>query len=151
MDQKLTAIAPAFGRVGGKLRLVRRLISEQGKSHEHIAHSGIGRHRGIWCIRCVEQRAAMPAASLEQSAAGLGTVSVVRHRGRLHRVYPRPRLYVTPGVYGHPRYGYVGEPLPAQLYSPTPPRFEDPGYAYHSNISGCATDLGYGRWEPCDK
>ena|ERR1700730_6789964 len=94
---------------------------------------------------------AMPAASLEQSAAGLGTISVVRHRGRLHRVYPRPRLYVTPGVYGHPRYGYVGEPLPAQLYYPTSRGFEDPGYAYHSNISGCATDLGYGRWESCDK
>jgi hypothetical protein len=95
---------------------------------------------------------AMPAAALEQSAAGLGTVSAVRHRGgRLHRTYPRPRLYVTPGVYGHSRYGYVGEPLPAQLYYPTSRGFEDPGYAYHSNISGCATDLGYGRWESCDQ
>ena len=96
---------------------------------------------------------ALPAAALEQSAAGLGTVSVVRHRARPHRVYlgPRPRLYVTPGVYGYPRYGYVGEPLPAQLYYPSSRGFEDPGYAYHSNISGCATDLGYGRWESCDK
>ena len=95
---------------------------------------------------------AMPAAALEQSAAGLGTVSVVRHRGHPHRAYravPRPRLYVTPGVYGYP--GYVGEPLPAQLYYPTARGFEDPGYAYHSNISGCATDLGYGRWESCDQ
>jgi hypothetical protein len=95
---------------------------------------------------------AMPAAALEQSAAGLGTVSVVRHRGRVHRAYravPRPRLYVTPGVYGYP--GYLGEPLPAQLYYPTARGFEDPGYAYHSNISGCATDLGYGRWESCDQ
>ena len=29
--------------------------------------------------------------------------------------------------------------------------FEDPGYAYHGNINGCAEDLGYGRWESCDK
>jgi hypothetical protein len=29
--------------------------------------------------------------------------------------------------------------------------FEDPGYAYHGNINGCAEDLGYGRWEPCDR
>ena len=28
--------------------------------------------------------------------------------------------------------------------------FRDPGYAYHGNIPGCASDLGYGRWEPCD-
>jgi hypothetical protein len=96
---------------------------------------------------------ALPAAALEQIAAGLGTVSVVRHHGRLHRVYrgPRPRIYVTPGVYGYPRYGNVGEPLPAQLYYPSARGFEDPGYAYHSNLSGCATDLGYGRWESCDQ
>jgi hypothetical protein len=29
--------------------------------------------------------------------------------------------------------------------------FEDPGFAYHGNINGCAVDLGYGRWESCDK
>jgi hypothetical protein len=97
---------------------------------------------------------AMPAAALTQTAAQLGTVSVVRHRGHAHRIYrgyPRPRLYVTPGVYGYPAYGYVGEPLWAQLYYPTARGFEDPGYAYHGNLSGCAVDLGYGRWESCDK
>jgi hypothetical protein len=95
---------------------------------------------------------AMPAASLEQSAAGLGTLSVVRHRGHPHRAYrvvARPRLYVTPGPYGYS--GYAGEPLPAQIYYPTARGFADPGYAYHSNLSGCATDLGYGRWESCDQ
>ncbi len=95
---------------------------------------------------------AMPAASLERGAAGLGTISVVRHRGRTHRAYrpvPRPRFYVTPGAYGYP--GYAGAPLPAQLYYPNARGFEDPGYAYHGNISGCATDLGYGRWESCDQ
>jgi len=94
---------------------------------------------------------AMPAAALEQGAAQLGAVSAVSHRGHAHRTsrgYPRPRLYVTPG-YGYP--GYVGEPLPAQIYYPTARGFEDPGYAYHGNISGCATDLGYGRWESCDQ
>jgi hypothetical protein len=95
---------------------------------------------------------AMPAAALEQGAAQLGAVSVVRHRAnahRTHRGYSRPRLYVTPGVYGSP--AYMGEPLPAQIYYPTARGFEDPGYAYHGNISGCATDLGYGRWESCDQ
>jgi hypothetical protein len=97
---------------------------------------------------------AMPAAALEQGAAGLDMVSAARHRGRPHRAYrmaPRPRFYVTPGVYGYPSYGYVGQSLPAQLYYPTARGFEDPGYAYHGNISGCATDLGYGRWESCDQ
>jgi hypothetical protein len=28
--------------------------------------------------------------------------------------------------------------------------FHDPGYAYHGNINGCAVDLGYGRYEPCN-
>jgi hypothetical protein len=92
---------------------------------------------------------AMPRAALDQGASSLNSVSTVRHRPRHHRGYARPRLYVTPGVYGYP--GYVGEPLPAQIYYPTARGFEDPGYAYHSNLSGCATDLGYGRWESCDQ
>ena len=25
-----------------------------------------------------------------------------------------------------------------------------PGFAYHGNVNGCAEDLGYGRWEPCN-
>ena len=104
-------------------------------------------------VRSLEGRAASADhANGSESAAALGTLGTVRHRGTPHRVYrtvARPRLYVTPGVYGYPR--YVGEPLPAQIYYPTARGFEDPGYAYHSNISGCATDLGYGRWESCDK
>jgi len=97
---------------------------------------------------------AMPVASLQQGTAGLGAVSVVDYRGhayRPYRGYPRPRLYVRPGFTGYPSYGYYGAPLPAQVYYPTGPGFEDPGYAYHGNLSGCATDLGYGRWESCDK
>jgi len=26
----------------------------------------------------------------------------------------------------------------------------DPGFAYHGNVNGCAEDLGYGRWVPCN-
>ena len=88
---------------------------------------------------------AVPVASLQQNAAGLGPVSEVRHRGYRHRAYrgyPRARLYVTPGGYGYPyAYRYYGGSR----------GFEDPGYAYHGNLSGCAVDLGYGRWESCDK
>src|SRR4051812_20790597 len=97
---------------------------------------------------------AMPLGSLQQSAADLGTVSVVGYRGyayQPYRRYPRPRVYVTPGFSGYAPYGYYGAPLPAQIYYPTARGFEDPGYAYHGNLSGCATDLGYGRWESCDK
>jgi hypothetical protein len=37
-------------------------------------------------------------------------------------------------------------------YNPCNPSrgFCDPGFAYHGNIVGCAIDLGYGRWEPCN-
>jgi hypothetical protein len=50
-------------------------------------------------------------------------------------------------------YGYY--PVPYHRYDGYGRRhysrgFRDPGYAYHGNIPGCASDLGYGRWEPCD-
>lgn len=60
----------------------------------------------------------------------------------------------------------AGDPVPAATSELTPvarlphyvngrvPRalrgFDDPGYAYHGNVNGCAEDLGYGRWESCD-
>ncbi|MBV8754863.1 MAG: hypothetical protein JO328_18560 [Hyphomicrobiales bacterium] len=43
-----------------------------------------------------------------------------------------------------PRYGYQAR-VPRQYRG-----FQDPGYAYHGNINGCAVDLGYGRWESCN-
>jgi hypothetical protein len=49
---------------------------------------------------------------------------------------------VTP-VAHHPH--YVNGRVPRALRG-----FDDPGYAYHGNINGCAEDLGYGRWESCD-
>jgi hypothetical protein len=45
---------------------------------------------------------------------------------------------------------YVDVPYRRGGWVPYPERgFQDPGYAYHGNINGCAVDLGYGRWEPC--
>ena len=58
-----------------------------------------------------------------------------RHRTRVH-VYPP--------------YGYA--PYAQQGWVPYAKRgFEDPGFAYHGNVNGCAEDLGYGRWEPCNR
>ena len=54
---------------------------------------------------------------------------------------------VTPAAYYHRRHYYRrhGGWVPPRLRG-----FEDPGYAYHGNINGCAVDLGYGRWESCN-
>ena len=53
---------------------------------------------------------------------------------------------VTPAAYYHRRHYYRhGGWVP-----PYRRGFEDPGYAYHGNINGCAIDLGYGRWESCN-
>lgn len=57
---------------------------------------------------------------------------------------------VTPAQYYYGRHSYHrryrGGWVPYRLRG-----FEDPGYAYHGNINGCAVDLGYGRWEPCSR
>jgi hypothetical protein len=54
---------------------------------------------------------------------------------------------VTPVQYYYgPRYHHRGGWVPYPLRG-----YEDPGYAYHGNVNGCAEDLGYGRWEPCDR
>jgi hypothetical protein len=45
----------------------------------------------------------------------------------------------------HHQQHYVNGRVPPYLRG-----FDDPGYAYHGNINGCAEDLGYGRWESCD-
>jgi hypothetical protein len=83
--------------------------------------------------------AAMPMTAL--SAAASGDVVQVYHHGRPHRVYRRypERVVVYPQRYGYPDY-----------YA-TSRGFMDPGFAVRGNIPGCATDLGYGRWESCDK
>ena len=55
-----------------------------------------------------------------------------------------PSELVTPAAH-HQRSHYVHGRVPRYLRG-----FDDPGYAYHGNINGCAEDLGYGRWESCD-
>jgi len=87
---------------------------------------------------------AMPAAALRTATSG--DVVQVYHRGRAHRVYRhrhhRQRIVVQPYGYAYPTaspYAYFRG-------------FEDPGFAVRGNIPGnCAVDLGYGRWETCDK
>jgi len=49
------------------------------------------------------------------------------------------------GYYSVPHYRYDGYTRRHHSRG-----FRDPGYAYHGNVPGCASDLGYGRWEPCD-
>jgi hypothetical protein len=79
--------------------------------------------------------------------SGLGDVALARKSGHVH---PR-RAYAE-----HPTFYYPSQPpdcpgLPS--YNPANPDrgYCDPGFAYHGNVNGCAVDLGYGRWEPCDK
>jgi hypothetical protein len=52
---------------------------------------------------------------------------------------------VTPAAYYYRRHHRHGGWVPRPLRG-----FQDPGYAYHGNINGCAVDLGYGRWESCN-
>jgi hypothetical protein len=67
------------------------------------------------------------------SAANAGIVGVAEHHAREHsRQYDEYH-------YNSPSAGpYAGE------------GFDDPGFAYHGNVNGCAEDLGYGRYESCD-
>lgn len=82
---------------------------------------------------------AMPAAALHTAASG--DVVQVWHNRRPHRAYrhKRQRIVVYPQGYAYPDY-----------YA-TSRGFEDPGFAVRGNMPGCAVDLGYGRWESCDK
>ena len=52
---------------------------------------------------------------------------------------------VTPAAYYYRRHYRHGGWVPRYRRG-----FEDPGYAYHGNLNGCAVDLGYGRWESCN-
>jgi hypothetical protein len=73
--------------------------------------------------------AVLKAATSDVTPAGYQR----RHRARAYRPY----AYAP-----YARQGWV----PYRLRG-----FEDPGFAYHGNINGCAEDLGYGRWGSCDK
>lgn len=85
---------------------------------------------------------AMPV-SPSVSRAAVADVVQVRHHVRRHG---RTRFVVRPGAayaYGYPHF-YPD-------YYATSRGFQDPGFALRGNMPGCAVDLGYGRWESCDK
>src|SRR5262249_58827689 len=76
------------------------------------------------------------AAAVE---SGVSDVGYYRYRHRRHYRYW--------GGPAYPYYGYSGYPY----YRYSAPGFYDQGYAYRGNIPGCSVDLGYGRYESCDK
>jgi hypothetical protein len=75
--------------------------------------------------------AVMPAAQPAPTAAASGVTPVQYYYRHYHRHYR----------------GYRGGGWVPYRYR----GFNDPGYAYHGNINGCAVDLGYGRWESCNR
>lgn len=87
--------------------------------------------------------AAMPAPAL--GAVASSDVVQVYHRGRPHR---RARVTVHPQYYeanphaAYPDYNY---------YYPYARGFGDTSNAIRGNLRGCSVDLGYGRYESCDK
>lgn len=87
---------------------------------------------------------AMPITSLERAAPAAATQ--VYHRGRPHR---RARITVYPRRY----YGPAPVPYFADYgnYYPAVRGFEDYNQVPRGNMRGCTVDLGYGRYESCDK
>jgi hypothetical protein len=82
---------------------------------------------------------ALPMTVLEQAT----DVTQVYHHGRPHR--PRIRVYPVYPVYP-PNY------VPDYSYFYPPVRgFEDRNPVWRGNMRGCTVDLGYGRYESCDK
>lgn len=97
-------------------------------------------------VAAVTPARAMPVTALEQAAPTAATP--VYHRGRPHyRRYP-PRVRVYPRR-------YYGEPVPYfndySNYYPAVRGFEDYNPVPRGNMRGCTVDLGYGRYESCDK
>jgi hypothetical protein len=101
---------------------------------------------GVLTFGATDASAAMPAASLQQSGSA---VEQVYHRGRPHR--PRVRVhpdYAYPDAYDPYPYNY----LPDYSYYYPPVRgFGDYSNVPRGNMRGCTVDLGYGRYESCDK
>ena len=86
---------------------------------------------------------AMPrAASLAQAAPS--EIVPVYHRGRPHR---GARITVYPERYAGPYEAYPDY----SYYYPRARGFEDYSHVRRGNMRGCTIDLGYGRYESCDK
>jgi hypothetical protein len=83
---------------------------------------------------------AMPVTALERAAPAAATQ--VYHRGRPHR---RARVTV------YPRYAPVPYFADYSYYYPAVRGFEDYNPVPRGNMRGCTVDLGYGRYESCDK
>jgi hypothetical protein len=79
------------------------------------------------------------AAIALATAAPAGALVPANHPGA------KAASAVTPAAYYYRRHYRRGGWVP-----PYRRGFDDPGYAYHGNINGCAVDLGYGRWESCN-
>ena len=73
----------------------------------------------------------------------------VYHYGRPYyraRAYYRPRVTVYPVYPVYPNY----VPDYSYFYPPVP-GFDDRNPVWRGNMRGCTVDLGYGRYESCDK
>jgi hypothetical protein len=88
--------------------------------------------------------AAAPAGALVPAGTSLlaATTSGITPASYQSRRYARARAYRPYGYAPYAQQGWVPQYLRG---------FEDPGFAYHGNINGCVSDLGYGRWEPCNR
>jgi hypothetical protein len=89
--------------------------------------------------------ATMPLSSLQQAAPT--DLTQVYHRGRPHR-----RAQIT--VYGDGGYdvpGYSNYVPDYSYYYPPVRGFGDRSNVWRGNMRGCTVDLGYGRYESCDK
>jgi len=84
---------------------------------------------------CLGSVPATALTSADHAVAKAGVSDVTLAGSSRRRPYYHVRV---------PRYRYQAR-VPPQYRG-----FEDPGYAYHGNINGCAVDLGYGRWESCN-
>jgi hypothetical protein len=80
-----------------------------------------------------------PASSVALAPGGQSVLKAAASDVTPAAYYYRRHHYRRGGYYRH------GGWVPPRLRG-----FEDPGYAYHGNINGCAVDLGYGRWESCN-
>lgn len=89
-------------------------------------------------------RSAMIVPTFALALAATATVASAAPAPVIGATMP-PASAVVPAQYYYHRHYRHGR-VPYYLRG-----FEDPGYAYHGNVNGCAEDLGYGRWEPCNR